>query len=181
MLGPTHRAIGVITSSCVLLLGHDGICAHVPDCASVVGACEVVALTTIGAYLGSSLPDIDKKLLTHRGITHTLWAILVLAYACFASRQNGLVFAFLSGLTMAYALHVVCDAFSTAGIAWLYPFQQYKRYASGAFHVKGFRGPFVPLYTVGDPAYKLVPKVGKLVAWGLVLAAIARYVAGCLI
>jgi membrane-bound metal-dependent hydrolase YbcI (DUF457 family) len=55
------------------------------------------------------------------------------------------------GICLGYLSHQVADAFSKAGVAWLYPFTEYRRYANGAFVLKKKkRYIFKPLYRVGS-------------------------------
>lgn len=97
--------------------------------------------------IGSILPDMDQKHSTigkhfhlpmkHHRWTHTLWFVLIGVLLSFAH----IVFRF---LTFGYALHILGDSVSTAGVAWLYPITKYREYPNGAFvarnhHVKLYR------------------------------------------
>lgn len=167
MLGKTHRAFGLTAVTATMWLGYERIHGFVPSPpASRLFTLTQVGITVAAAVIGSTLPDIDQALgTTHRGITHAVWIPLLLAVgARFASSRNFYVFALLFGLFVGYLSHLVGDAFSKAGIAWFYPFQKYDRYGSGAFTVKGFRGPFVPLYSVGNPSFAFMPAVWYILA-----------------
>lgn len=169
MLGPTHRAFGVAAVTGVYAVTKPLL---PPDTFPIIGL--QLGLLQGGALIGSTLPDIDQKLgATHRGITHTIWIVGLLSL--FTSRQtNPYLFTLCLGLTLGYFFHLFGDAFSKAGVAWCYPFQRYERYAGGAFHVKGFRGPFIPFYSVGDKTWSYMPKVWWILA-GIGTVLIWRY------
>lgn len=171
MLGPTHRAFGVAAVTGIYTVIHPWL---PPDNFPILGM--QLGLMQAGALFGSTLPDIDQKLgTTHRGITHTIWIVGLLSF--FTSRQtNPYLFFLCLGVTLGYFSHLFGDAFSKAGIAWCYPLQRYEQYAGGAFHVKGFRGPFVPLYHVGDKTWACMPiiwwlcaGVGTILIWRYLL------------
>ena len=130
-----------------------------------------------GALVGSVLPDMDQALgLAHRGISHAVWIPLGVL-ACSLRLPDGLWKAVLFGLAVGYLSHLAGDAFSKAGIAWFYPIQGYQRKGTGQFYVKGCRGPFLPLYRVGDGAYAYMPAVWYLVN-ALLTAGLWKVVAG---
>ncbi|RKO61839.1 metal-dependent hydrolase [Caldibacillus debilis] len=112
-----------------------------------VDATTYIAIGTsvIGGALGGLLPDIDhpgstlgrrarilsypiNKLAGHRGITHTLLALVLLSYLLFvisgwipiAWKGYGLVF--FIGIIIGYASHLVLDMLTVSGIPLLYPF-----------------------------------------------------------
>ncbi len=92
---------------------------------------------TLLYYLGTLLPDIDlqgstiTRLLhfhlpiTHRTWTHAIWIPLLIFIA-------SLKIPVLLGLTLGYMAHLICDAFSSQGICFLYPFTQYIHFYNGA-------------------------------------------------
>lgn len=114
----------------------------------------------LAGIIGASAPDIDQSIpgMKHRTWTHTLWAILIFSGLTYYLRYHylsnellidmSLVIA-MFGFTIGYASHLFGDAFSTSGIDWFYPLIGYKTYGSGASVVRGFRGPFIPIYSVG--------------------------------
>ena len=117
-------------------------------------------LLVFGALMGSSFPDIDQQIpgMKHRTWTHTIWAILLCIGLLHFLRNNYITNALfvdmslvivMLGFTIGYISHLLGDAFSTSGIDWIYPLIGYKTYSGGATVVKGFRGPFIPLYSVG--------------------------------
>ena len=91
-------------------------------------------------WFGSLLPDIDNQNsyfgrylylpVGHRRITHTLWALGALSVTLGIS-------VWFKYLWLGYFFHILGDAFSYAGVLWLYPLKQYKEYASGAFVAPG--------------------------------------------
>lgn len=101
-------------------------------------------------WFGSLLPDIDSKRsmlgryfhlpFKHRTWTHSIWPLAILMLA--ASATPWLAYAFFG-----YAMHLLCDAVSSAGICWAYPFTRYIVYPNGAFVAPGHR---VKLYRSGE-------------------------------
>lgn len=139
MLKPTHKAFATTFTTEILILN---------DKLQLYEIKPYEQILIIGiAGLTASLPDVDTKSyipLRHRGITHTIWIILLLLFSCYYY-PNFITFGILSG----YTSHLIGDAYSKAGIAWFYPLQQYKRYSSGAMIVKNRCMLFPPLYKVG--------------------------------
>jgi inner membrane protein len=101
-----------------------------------------LALILLSFSFGTVLPDIDSedstigkyikpisRLIPHRTITHTIWAVLAIA---------GLAWSFESiyffALALGYAVHIAEDSFSKQGIRWFYPIP--------AFRFKRWRFPF---------------------------------------
>ena len=78
----------------------------------------------------------------HRTTTHTIWAVLILGVL--ASFFH--IFFF---LVFGYVLHLVLDSFSTSGVCWFWPFEQYKRV--GQFG-KVKRGKHLSLYKTSNPS-----------------------------
>lgn len=162
MLGKTHRPFALAAAAGTLLLVHS----HLPvyDKAQPLAYAASVSATLGAAYVTSMLPDIDKAFPWHRGITHAVWAPMALLWLAFYKfAGHGLYMPLFFGAAVGYLSHLFGDAFSKAGIAWFYPFQRYIRYANGSFVVKGFRGPFQPLYEVGDTAFCFMPYVWRAV------------------
>lgn len=169
MLGKTHRAFGFALSTATLAVVHK-IGLGETDMPIWTTAVQV-ALVQGGSVIASTLPDIDQLFATqHRGITHTIWIPVIMCCIAYRMRTNPLIFALIFGLILGYLSHLIGDAFSKAGIAWFYPIQQYTHYSGGAMCVKGFRGPFIPLYTVGDNAFSFMPKVWWII--GILLSVI---------
>lgn len=139
MLKPTHKAFATTFTTGILILN---------DKLQLYEIKPYEQILIIGiAWLTASLPDVDTKSyipLRHRGITHTIWIILLLLFSCYYY-PNFITFGILSG----YTSHLIGDAYSKAGIAWFYPLQQYKRYSSGAMIVKNRCMLFPSLYKVG--------------------------------
>lgn len=111
---------------------------------------------TFAFMIGLLLPDIDAETSTlgryvkfisraipHRTITHTIWAVLLLAGATWYFESPLLL-----ALTLGYFLHILQDTFSKQGIAWFYPIiGRYDTYASGATMKRGRKGNFA--YSAG--------------------------------
>ena len=156
MVKKTHRAFGFAASSLALaglapVLG-EGICGG-----DLMTAAAQMLLAQASAVVASTWPD--RLEIVHRGISHSLWPVFGMGIGLYFLLSRPLFFGILLGILLGWFFHLFGDAFSTAGIAWFYPLQQYKHYGSGAFHVKGFRGPFFPLYKVGDDAFSFMPAV----------------------
>lgn len=133
----------------------------------------------VGSYLGADLPDIDHpynhlhQTLTrihlclnfkHRGITHTLWMLLILSGLTWIATDcwPGYITNFLFGLTLGYAIHLVIDDFSKQGIMWLYPLSKYQTTRNGYEYKK--RKYFIPLYRTGGTFEFYVGLIARL-AW----------------
>lgn len=184
MHGRTHMPFALALSAAAVT----AIC-HIPSLqdtipvytgASVLSNAAHIVLTLGCAYITGPVPDIDKKIAVgeHRGITHAIWIPALLFYlACYKFRADTYLFCALFGIFLGYISHLLSDAFSKAGVAWFYPIQQYKRYDNGAFVVKGFRGPFIPIYSVKEKPSFIMPVIWYLIA-GLVVAVLARKVFG---
>lgn len=139
-----------------------------------VGSYIITIALMIGAIMGASYPDIDQKIpIKHRGITHSLWAVLLLiALTAIVGHYNPFGFVWthvtllpwLIGTIIGYMSHLIADAFSTSGIDWFYPLNGYKKYPGGAEVVKGNRTIFQPIYKVGQKFFGIP---GSLI-WGLI-------------
>ena len=98
---------------------------------------------SIGSMLGSLIPDIDSpssmlskrvpfipkiinKLFGHRGITHAPLLYLLLGFALYVKKPDGLLFYFLLGLLIGCAAHLVQDMLTKGGIPLFYPFHREK-------------------------------------------------------
>lgn len=124
-------------------------------------------LIQLAVLLSASLPDIDKLFGTeHRGITHAVWIPAAFFIGAYQVQVQPFVSSLLFGAAIGYSSHLIGDAFSMAGIAWFYPFQQYVRNPDGSFYVRGNRGPFRPIYRVGDKSFWFMPYVWWAVAAG---------------
>lgn len=141
VLGRTHQ----VTSLC---LGEGATLAlmswaHLP--ANLLGA-DLVVCGFFGTWWGSLLPDIDSSnslitqtfgqggkmishWLSHRGLTHTLWAWLLTVLPLYLLRSwmfdniwwQKCGWMLLAGICFGYLCHLIEDSFSIAGINWLYP------------------------------------------------------------
>lgn len=155
MRGPTHAAIGFVTGAAVA--AHY----HIEAFAPVAG---VLALAT----LFSLAPDIDHpaswasrragvlalpfRLLSHRGFTHSLVALLLLRVLLLASGLPGLlVVAILAG----YASHIFADFLTVRGVKAWWPIP--------------WRVGLPPALAVGGPVEYLIAAASVLVAIGLLV------------
>ena len=149
MLAKTHRAAGVTSATAALLLVSNSPSFFPPG--ELTSSLIKVAITIVAAYFASTLPDIDQYIpfITHRGITHAIWIPLGILYLGQQYAGQPYISMAIWGLFIGYFSHIIGDAFSNAGVAFLYPFQRYEHTSSGAFYVKGNRGLALPLYEVG--------------------------------
>lgn len=164
MVKQTHRAFAFAVSTAALAAVHEWL--PVTEQPFMVTASQIL-LGQAAAVGVSTLPDIDQAFGEHRGITHSIWPVLGLGYLAYTQKASPFLAAILFGIVLGYFSHILGDAFSTAGIAWFYPLQGYTHYSGGAFVVKGFRGPFVPIYKVGDRAFSFMPMVWWILGIGL--------------
>jgi inner membrane protein len=112
----THVALGAIlaevqrkpnVSKCILLVG--SLAQLFPD------------IDGVGAFVLST----DSNLLFHRGITHSLLAVLILppVFAGAATKLNGHSYGFWwSFFSVQYAVHIFVDLFNAYGVGLLEPF-----------------------------------------------------------
>lgn len=96
------------------------------------------ALLCVGYYIGVLLPDIDKdnsmisKMIhfsipvRHRGITHSLWALVLMAVPLFF--LPAAVSPFIFGILAGMMVHLLIDSISTAGWVPFYPLGRWKVY-----------------------------------------------------
>jgi membrane-bound metal-dependent hydrolase YbcI (DUF457 family) len=70
----------------------------------------------------------------HRTWTHAIWVPLLLLVLSRVSFLRPLAW-----LAVGWVNHVALDAFSRAGVCWLWPLTDYLRYPSGAFCARGHR------------------------------------------
>lgn len=186
MLRPTHRAFAT-TFTAATLTGYTALVPVINKGEALIKSSHIHPVTPVSwptmiiacvvAWVIASVPDLDNLLkrykvdfipIAHRGFTHTIWIVLLFAYLTIRA-QNPYVGAILLGITLGWASHIVADAFSTAGVAIFYPFQRYNRYSSGAMVVRGRRGIFQPIYTVGDQIGPINPKYYYYVLTGIIL------------
>ncbi|MDQ0149608.1 metal-dependent hydrolase [Eubacterium multiforme] len=97
---------------------------------------ELSYITLAGVSLGAVLPDIDEdksfierripiiptiinSIFGHRGITHSLLAVVCVFLIALITKKP-----FMFGLFIGYLLHIVEDNFSVSGIRWLLPFKK---------------------------------------------------------
>ena len=126
-------------------------------------------LMAASAVLVSTFPDVDRAW-AHRSFPHAVWIPMGLGFLAWKYRTGLWMGPVALGASIGWTSHLVGDAFSHAGVAWCYPFQQYERFPDGSFYVKGRRGPFVPLYAVGDGAFWFMPAIWLGIGWAAVFA-----------
>lgn len=113
-----------------------------------------LALIVLSFSFGTVLPDIDSedstigkyikpisRLIPHRTITHTIWAVLAIAGLAWSLESI-----YLFALALGYVVHIAEDSFSEQGIRWFYPIP--------AFRSKRWRFPFA--YETGGVAESLM-------------------------
>ena len=174
MQGKTHRPFAVAFTATTLTLMHNKISCYT-ESQTLIDIVQVTE-TIVAAYVAGVLPDIDQILpIPHRTITHAIWIPLITMIVAFKMfLTNTFVFPILFGVSIGWFSHLFGDAFSKAGLAWFWPFQGYVRYPSGAFVVKGFRGPFIPIYTSGDSSFAFMTVIWRIVAVLMIIIMIWR-------
>lgn len=131
------------------------------------------ALFVSGACIGGLLPDIDSESsllgrhvhlpVGHRTITHSIWPVVLLFV--FSWVTDGILAGLFTALLFGYLTHLVADALGRAGICWLWPFQRYITYDSGAYVAPGHT---VKLYRNGEASEYVLIAVVLALAFGLV-------------
>lgn len=117
-----------------------------------------LALILLSFSLGSLLPDIDSedstigkyikpisRMIPHRTITHTIWAVLAVGVAAWFSQSI-----YLFALAVGYMVHIAEDSFSEQGIRWFYPIpsMRSKRFRL-AYETGGFAETIMFLLAIG--------------------------------
>lgn len=117
-----------------------------------------LALILLSFSLGSVLPDIDSedstigkyikpisRMIPHRTITHTIWAVLLIGGAAWFFQSI-----YLFALAVGYAVHIAEDSFSEQGIRWFYPIpsMRSKRFRL-AYETGGFAESIMFLIAIG--------------------------------
>lgn len=123
------------------------------------------------AVVSAPLPDLDERGVTfakHRGISHSIWVIMLLAYLTYWAQTAPYPFvAPLSiGFLIGWISHIIGDAFSYAGVAFFYPFQRYVE-DGDRWYVSGNRMLFKPMYPVGTKPLG----IPATVIWGIIIIA----------
>ena len=113
---------------------------------------------------------------THRAFAFaTSAAVLVAVHSGIQTEEIALG----HSLLLQTALHTGAILFSTApDIDQGFGLGQHR---GGAFYVKGFRGPFIPLYHVGDKTFSFMPILWWMIGCGLWIAAIWQIFNRCVI
>lgn len=113
-----------------------------------------LTLIVLSFSFGTVLPDIDSedstigkyikpisRMIPHRTITHTLWAVLAIAGLAWSLESI-----YLFALALGYVVHIAEDSFSEQGIRWFYPIP--------GFRSKRWRFPFA--YETGGVAESMM-------------------------
>lgn len=128
------------------------------------------AVFVAGSCIGGLLPDIDSESsllgrhvhlpVPHRTITHSLWPVMLLLVL--ANVTDGFIAAMFTAVLFGYFVHLVADAVGRAGICWLWPFQRYITYTSGAYVAPGHK---IKLYRNGEASEYIVIAVALAIAF----------------
>lgn len=122
------------------------------------GAAASLACLAAGYYAGLLLPDIDKDnsmlasrlrfhlAVNHRGITHSVWAIIAVVLLCRMAAWP--LDAFLRGICVGMLVHCLFDSLSVAGWVPFYPLGRWRTY-NGTVMTRR-RGHF-GLYSASNP------------------------------
>lgn len=152
MTGKHHMIVNCAAAASAVFVSSMGYVAVV-GIHDWVSACLCVSFFVLGGLL----PDIDSKQsmvgkhvylpVRHRTITHAIWIPGLLLCV------GLLVWKPLAWLACGWFLHMLCDTFSRAGVAWLWPITGYKRYDNGAFFA---RNHHIKLYASGSAMESVV-------------------------
>lgn len=128
MTGKTHAACGLTTMAVITATHLSGI--------DIAGHTYQPAIGLFSVVVGSYMPDIDiqrshmgkrhkivSKMLTHRGITHTLLIPTVLLIAMLAAASNNIPVLpeLVLGFNIGWVLHIVADLFNKKGVPLFWP------------------------------------------------------------
>lgn len=128
MTGKTHAICGTVTMACIAVANMEGI--------TLDNYTFFPLLSIVAAPAGSYFPDIDlhrskmgskhpilSKMLTHRGITHTLLGPAILAWAQWFLMQHNILLlpALLFGFNVGWLAHILADMFNKKGVPVLWP------------------------------------------------------------
>lgn len=128
MTGKTHAACGAMSMLAITIATRNNIQIGPYTMLPVIGLISVVE--------GSYLPDIDlhrskmghrhkfiSKMLTHRGITHTLLVPGILLMSMLWCIQANIPFLpdLIFGLNVGWTVHIIADLFNRKGVPILWP------------------------------------------------------------
>lgn len=191
MLGKDHQIVSV-----ALVAGGLTLVQPEPTLKNLTSDAVMLGSTLVGALL----PDIDssKSIINrylplklsyffhHRGLTHSLLGLIIfggLLYWLFHGLMPTILPLYL-GLVIGYALHLVEDGFSQAGVRWLAPFSPYDRWSYMNYNIylcrpvrfKKRHGKKIPVrhwwgrgYQVGGEFEKVITGISEL---GLIVAVV---------
>ena len=130
MTGKVHTILGV-SAAVAITVCHPEL--------YILDATVYPAIGVVAAIPGSLLPDIDiaqskagqkvpwlSKMLTHRGITHTLLVPLIIAGLFVLSMHIPVLPSLLFGLEVGYVAHIFADMFNSKGVPILWPLSKDK-------------------------------------------------------
>ena len=128
MTGKTHAICGTMTAVAVAVCNAKGI---------QFGDYMLIPwISVIAAPTGSYMPDIDlhrskmgskhkiiSKMLTHRGITHTLLVPVILAVLQWFLMDKGVIVLpdLIFGFNIGWVVHIIADMFNKKGVPLLWP------------------------------------------------------------
>ena len=150
MTGKTHMICGTITMAAITAVAFSGF-----QLGSEYVYYPAIGLLTVAA--GSYMPDIDierskmgakhpfiSKMLTHRGITHTLLfpALLIVAMLFIAQQGIMVLPELIMGFTVGWVVHIIADLCNKKGVPLFWPIIQEKvhiaKFKTGTWHESVF-------------------------------------------
>ena len=141
MLAKTHKIINV-TATLGYALSHK-YPITIPELILVAIGSTIPDIDNPSSWWGRTFPSIEKQL-QHRGITHTIYPILILILLCQVTMNKYLI-----SFTIGYTLHVIEDGFSKDGVNLFIP------------NAKGIHLPLS--YTTGGKFESFIRKVAWII------------------
>lgn len=153
MTGKTHVICGTITMAAVTVASFSGL--------DIDGHTYLPAIGLLSVAAGSYMPDIDlhsskmghkckmvSKLLTHRGMTHTmLFPVLIhLAMLYLAAAEVPVLPELLLGFNIGWVVHIIADMFNKKGVPILWPASSSRIHVAEVLTASWQEGVFIFLW-----------------------------------
>lgn len=165
MLAPGHLAFGVATYMALsAFYGHQP---GIPDYAAVVVGALLPDIDHPRSQFGRLVPFISipvANVFGHRGLTHSLLAVVVFMAILFQTMENfgqAAPSTVAAALCFGYLSHILADFCTISGVPLLWP---YRRRNTRGFE-RGFRLPVFHFRTGGTFEYALTTALGVLLAY----------------
>ncbi|MDR1523302.1 MAG: metal-dependent hydrolase [Endomicrobium sp.] len=156
MTGKTHAICGTAVMALITVKFPESLVLFEQDYTPAIG----LATAAIGSYM----PDIDMvqsklgskhkiiaSLLTHRGITHTLFIPAILVLLMYYASLNGLpvIPELILGLNIGWVAHILADMFNKKGVPLLWPVYLGKIHIASLVTGTWHEAPFILIWMGG--------------------------------